>query len=209
MLLEFKISNYKSFYDETVFSMVPAPRQTGLDYSIQSEKIGAKKYRGLSSAVIYGPNASGKTNLIGAMEAMRAIVLRGNIKDADTLASPNQAAYILELIPNCDSEDVPVCFSIQFLERNLAISYSFSALLGSFLEKDYKRRVVREELLVNEKQVFLRDENGMALNIPLEKMEQISNWVIRGIEWEEEGAEIFSDYRSADMSEEELDSYDL
>ncbi len=49
----------------------------------------------------------------------------------------------------------------------------------------------------------------MALNIPLEKMEQISNWVIRGIEWEEEGANIFSDYKSADMSEDELDAYDL
>ena len=39
MLLDFKISNYKSFYDETIFSMIPAPRQTGLDYSIQSEKL--------------------------------------------------------------------------------------------------------------------------------------------------------------------------
>ena len=77
MLLDFKFSNYKSFYDETNFSMTPAPQQTGLDYSILSEKIGAKKYRGLSSAVIYGPNASGKTNLIGAMDTMRAIVLRG------------------------------------------------------------------------------------------------------------------------------------
>ena len=156
MLLDFKISNYKSFYDETIFSMIPAPKQTGLDYSIQSERIGAKNYRGLSSAVIYGPNASGKTNLIGAMETMRAIVLRGNIKNADTIASPNQAAYMLELIPNCDAEDAPVSFSIRFLERNLAISYSFSALLVNFLEKEYKRRVISEELLVNEKRVFLR-----------------------------------------------------
>ena len=43
MLLDFKFSNYKSFYDETNFSMTPAPQQTGLDYSILSEKIGAKK----------------------------------------------------------------------------------------------------------------------------------------------------------------------
>lgn len=166
MLLDFKISNYKSFYDETIFSMIPAPKQTGLDYSIQSEKIGAKNYRGLSSAVIYGPNASGKTNLIGAMETMRAIVLRGNIKNADTIASPNQAAYMLELIPNCDAEDAPVSFSIRFLERNLAISYSFSALLGNFLEKEYKRRVISEELLVNEKRVFLRNEDGLILDTP-------------------------------------------
>lgn len=34
MLLEFKIKNYKSFVDETTFSMVPASKQTGLDYSL-------------------------------------------------------------------------------------------------------------------------------------------------------------------------------
>ncbi|GER67431.1 hypothetical protein BpJC7_25960 [Weizmannia acidilactici] len=79
MLLEFKIKNYKSFLDELVFTMVPAPKQKGLDYSILKEKIGLKVYKGLSSAVIYGPNASGKTNLIGAMEVFKAIVLRGNI----------------------------------------------------------------------------------------------------------------------------------
>lgn len=33
--------------------------------------------------------------------------------------------------------------------------------------------------------------------------------MIRGIEWEEEGADIFSDYQSVDMSEDELDSYDF
>lgn len=34
MLLEFKASNYKSFVDEFVFTMIPAPKQKGLDYSI-------------------------------------------------------------------------------------------------------------------------------------------------------------------------------
>ena len=48
MLLEFAIRNYKSFADEAVFSMEPAPKQKGLDYSVHSEKIGDKTYRGLS-----------------------------------------------------------------------------------------------------------------------------------------------------------------
>ncbi len=66
MLLEFSFSNYKSFLDKTVFSLVPAPKQTGLDYSILKENVGRKLYKGLSSAVIYGPNAAGKSNIIGA-----------------------------------------------------------------------------------------------------------------------------------------------
>lgn len=61
MLLEFRMSNYKSFKDETIFSLVPAPKQKGLDYSILHATVGRKTYKGLCSAVIYGPNAAGKT----------------------------------------------------------------------------------------------------------------------------------------------------
>ena len=42
MLLEFKTKNYKSFKDELVFSLIPAPKQKGLDYSILKETIGKK-----------------------------------------------------------------------------------------------------------------------------------------------------------------------
>ena len=70
MLLEFKFKNYKSFVEETTFSMMPAPKQTGLDYSLLKEKIGRNNYKGLCSAVIYGPNAAGKTNIIAAMETL-------------------------------------------------------------------------------------------------------------------------------------------
>jgi len=84
MLLEFKMKNYKSFKDECIFSMTPAPKQKGLDYSVLSEHIGKKEYKGLCSAAVYGPNASGKTNIIGAMETFKKIVLRGNILNVES-----------------------------------------------------------------------------------------------------------------------------
>ena len=62
---------------------------------------------------------------------------------------------------------------------------------------------------LSDSEILFISKVGMALNIPLEKMEKISNWVIRGIEWEEEGADIFSDYQHDDMSEDELDAYDF
>ena len=57
MFLEFKVKNFKSIKEELTLSMVPAPKQKGLDYSIQNKFVGKKKYESLSSAVIYGPNA--------------------------------------------------------------------------------------------------------------------------------------------------------
>jgi len=40
------------------------------------KKIKRKDIKGLCTSVKYGPNASGKTNIIGAMDTFRAIVIR-------------------------------------------------------------------------------------------------------------------------------------
>lgn len=157
MLLEFRAKNYKSFNEELIFSMVPAPKQKGLDYSILNKKIGSKMYKALCSAVIYGPNASGKTNIIGAMEVFKSIILRGNIRNSDTRNIPNAAVNSLELIPNsANIEKYPVNFSIMFIEKGLLFKYELSLDIGGFLEDDYCRQVLSETLTVNEKMIFTR-----------------------------------------------------
>ena len=47
---------------------------------------------------------------------------------------------------------------------------------------------------LSDSEIIFISKVGMALNISIDKMEEISGWVIRGIEWEEEGDEIFYDY---------------
>lgn len=158
MLLEFKAKNYKSFKDELVFSMIPAPKQKGLDYSILNEKIRSKAYKGLCSAIIYGPNASGKTNIIGAMEVLKSIVLSGNIRNSDNRNMPNAAVNDLELIPNStNKEKSPIDFSIKFVEKGLLFEYQLSIDIGGFLETDYSRKVLSEGLYVNERLVYSRN----------------------------------------------------
>ena len=167
MLLAFKIRNYKSFKDETTFSMSAAPKQKGLDYSVFAQTIAGKKYRALSSAVIYGPNASGKTNLIGAMEVMKEIVLRGHIRNTNE-NSLNQAANTLELIPFRGLKNVPTLFSIKFIEKGLLVEYSFEIQLGSFLDRKFNRYIHSEVLKINDtvvyerkKDIFITIENVM------------------------------------------------
>lgn len=155
MLLNFTVKNYKSFRDENIFSMVPAPKQKGLDYSICCEKIKRKNVKALCSAVMYGPNASGKTNIIGAMDTFRAIVLRGNIRNSKEQKSPNAAAYSLELIPNKDSDE-PVVMSIEFVDGGIKFGYSMTLDLGHFLDEKSERRVLSERLLINDEMIFDR-----------------------------------------------------
>jgi hypothetical protein len=166
MLLQFKIKNYKSFLEEAEFSMEAAPKQKGLDYSLSNIKFKKRTIKGLSSSVVYGPNASGKTNVIGAMDTLRSIVLRGNIRNAEEKGSPNPASELLELIPNNTLDNAkPVEFGITFMENNILISYELILDLGMFLEDTHERKILRETLCVNESTIFHREEGLVVENL--------------------------------------------
>ena len=160
MLLEFKFGNYKSFREINSFQMIAAPKQKGLDYSIYKKKIDKKTVRILSSSVIYGANASGKTNIIGAMDVLRSIILRGHIRNTEEpVISPNTAAYLLELIPNSKLKMAePVVFEISFLDKNRKIDYHLSIDLGNFLNERYERKIMSEELYVDNRMIFSRND---------------------------------------------------
>ncbi len=159
MLLEFRTENFKSFVDEVNFSMTAAPKQKGLDYSLLIPPQTVKNVKGICSAVIYGPNAAGKTNIIGAMDVFQSIVARGNIRNSTTDITPNVAASSLELIPNHELQKAkPVKFYIDFIENGIRIQYLLILDLGTFLDEEYPRKILEEALWLNEKQIFLRND---------------------------------------------------
>lgn len=159
MLLEFRFKNFKTFKEETVFSMTPAPKIKDLEYSVLESQIGKKIYKTLPTAVIYGPNASGKTNIISAIEVFKSIVLRGNIENGDfVFDSSNEATKTLELIPNLSSDKPqPVEFEIKFIENNTLYQYGIKIDLGVFLEKEYNRQILGESLYINNEMIFERN----------------------------------------------------
>ena len=161
MLLEFKFQNYKSFQEEAAFSMMAAPKQKGLDYSLFNIKKHGKDIKGLCSSVIYGSNAAGKTTVIGAMDTFRAIVLRGNIRNSEDISSPNHAASKLSLIPNSNlTHPKPVSFSVDFIVDKFRIQYGLEVDLGLFLDDEYERKIVSETLTVNGNIIFERKDLG-------------------------------------------------
>lgn len=158
MLLDFRFKNFKTFQKDTLFSMTPAQKIKDIEYSVLKTKIGKKEYKGLSSAVIYGPNASGKTNIISALEVFKSIILKGNIKNGDyVFASANEAIKKLELIPNLSlTVPQPVEFEIKFIEKEILYQYGIKVDLGAFLDGDYSRKILSETLSINEKMIFTR-----------------------------------------------------
>ena len=161
MLLQFRCKNYRSFKDDMLFSLEPAPKQKDLQYSILHKKAGNKEYRALCSSVIYGANATGKSNCIGAIATMKEIVVKGNVKD---IKVTTPADGYLSYIPNIHTPDDPVCFYAKFIKDNLLFEYEFKFKTG--LIPDSINKIVYEKLRVDNKDVFERNEDTLNITIP-------------------------------------------
>ncbi len=74
MLIEFSVKNYRSFWESQTLSMVAGAskelRENNTFSSILPELPGL-----LRSAVVYGANGGGKSNLVKALDFMRDVVL--------------------------------------------------------------------------------------------------------------------------------------
>ena len=76
MLIEFSIANFRSFRERQTLSMVAAPRMHKRE-NVFKPVIEEKNFPDLLKvAVIYGPNASGKSNLLKALEVLESMALR-------------------------------------------------------------------------------------------------------------------------------------
>jgi len=81
MLLSFEVDGYKLFDEKVNFSMHALKKFKRLQENIYNQKIGNKEYNVLKSAIIYGPNNSGKTTFIKAIAALKHIVEEECIDD--------------------------------------------------------------------------------------------------------------------------------
>ena len=74
MLIGFTLRNFRSFLDEQCFAFAASPDRT--HESTHCMRTGMKSVPRLSkSAIIFGPNGSGKTNFVIALQTMRDLVL--------------------------------------------------------------------------------------------------------------------------------------
>jgi len=71
MLLEFSVGNYLSFRERKTLNLVASSIS---DYK-ETNTITSERHTLLKGAIIYGANASGKSNFIRAMSTMRRIVM--------------------------------------------------------------------------------------------------------------------------------------
>lgn len=143
MLLEFKMKNFKSFRDETIFSMQPTGIKTHKEYVI-SKLVENKDIKALPVAVIYGANASGKSNIIKAMRFFKRVIQSGDLKSKDVNYTLRHTPFIHD-----ESYYQPSELSAEFICNNRKVKFS--------IEYNVRGLVMKESLDINDKVIYIRD----------------------------------------------------
>lgn len=118
MLIEFRVKNFKSFQDESVLSMV-ASSDTSLPNNTMTSK--SFKHKLLRSAVIYGANASGKSNLI------EALVFADRFIRKSARNEPHEQIAVKPFLLDQESRQMPSEFEFSFIHgKVLFYIYGFS-----------------------------------------------------------------------------------
>lgn len=156
MLLNFKFSNFRSFRDETFFSMIPSAKKTHNEYLITKLQNETKPIKALPSAVIYGANASGKSNVILAMYIFKKIITFGDLDSNEIKPYLNVLSFIHD-----KNYYEPTKLEITFFQNKNLYKYGLS-----FKTVFDQHSIVDEYLYINDDNIFTRtSQNGVVMPI--------------------------------------------
>lgn len=144
MLIRFSVENFLSFKDRQTLDMSAVPsckeRMSENTFELNGETL-------LKTLVIYGANASGKSNLFLAM-AFFCNYVRISSKDTQS----EEKIPVLRFLLNKDTFSKPSCFEVEFIQGQECYRYGFEANTDD---------VIKEWLFKKGELLFLRvRENG-------------------------------------------------
>jgi AAA15 family ATPase/GTPase len=117
MLIEFRLQNFRSFKDCQTLSMVGAPLKDHVESNTFDSSLRGFD-RLLRTAVIYGSNAAGKTNLMRAVQFMQTFVISSASNTSQFPYSPFKLSK--------KTREAPSEFEIAFVEDGIRYEYAFS-----------------------------------------------------------------------------------
>lgn len=118
MLIEFSVENFRSIKKKVTLSLL-ASSDKSLDNNLIKTDI-LKKDNLLRSAVIYGANASGKTNIVSAFSFLRNLVIYSHKNQKDDKLDLSPFKFDKEYISK------PSKFEIVFINSNIKYVYEVS-----------------------------------------------------------------------------------
>ena len=125
MLLRFAVENHRSICERQELSFAASTLRDRADGLLPCRAV--KSHAVVPAAVIYGANASGKTNLVDAVETMKRLVLWSHIKGTPG-GGVSRRTFLLD--PDCLER--ASCFEIDFVLEGVRYHYGFEATDRAF-----------------------------------------------------------------------------
>jgi len=152
MLLEYNFKNYKSFRDFNSLSMI------GIKSFKEHEPdkiIKLEKDKILKTAVIYGNNASGKSNLVKGLQSMKELV-KSSFRDA--LLEKDSSFQTEKFLLNTETEEAASFFEVIFIHKNVKYKYGFEVGSNTIIKEWLYYTTTKETPL------FIRENDKYRIN---------------------------------------------
>ena len=131
MLVEFRVKNFRSIKEEVALSLIASKHKELEENSFKTASL-----KLLKSSAIYGPNASGKSNILKALSAMKRIVLLSASKFTEGTHIP-----LTPFLFSSEYVNQPTELEIIFIQNEIRYQFGFVA---------DKKRIYEEWLFVFE-----------------------------------------------------------
>lgn len=157
MLINFTVNNYRSFMSDQTFSMEAS------NISEHTESL-IKRGNGqfLPLAVVFGANASGKSNFLKALTMMKIMVM-----DSVRLNPEDELHFVPFLLVEGQA-DLPTTFEVEFFLEKTHYRYGFE-YNSERVSGEWLYEIVQLKSTVKEKRLFNREDNTIEVNDKLFK----------------------------------------
>lgn len=138
MLINYSVKGFKSFNEKVTLSMEGNKKIANKDnvFIVGDEEI-------LKSAIIYGPNNTGKSTLIDSISWLKKIIIDGQTD------SENNDNFTYAFVYNFFNPNKQIDYEIEFLENNIRYKYELSFKLETVNGHKGNTKIVNEKLYVN------------------------------------------------------------
>ena len=129
-IISFKARNFKSYKDEVEISFRALNSEFRSENYHEVEISNGERIRLLNSAVIYGANASGKSNIIWAMFALFSFIRSSRECDPDSLLPYEPFLF------SSETEKAPIQMMVEFVANAEIYTYTISYTDERFVEEN-------------------------------------------------------------------------
>jgi len=223
MLLEFRVRNYRSIRDEQVLALTASGDREMAATHLAPTGLKAAPHA-LRSVVVYGPNASGKSSLLRALDYLRAVVA-----ESATVIQPGQTYSVQPFKLDSATAQQPTEFEITFLSAGVRHQYAFSMTSQRIVSESlllyrsskptqlFSRRHVEGDTYSYEFSTYLTGPRklwqdstrpnalflSMAAQLNSEQLGPVFNWIVQNITFLPAGATVLPDFTTALLATEQ------